>query len=942
MALLTGTRLPGITFLPAPTTVGDELPPLDVAAFVGFAERGPLHLPVAVEDLATYRAIFGGDLALAREAGGRIAYAHLPEAVRSFFANGGRRCIVVRVAGEAATRSRFRLPGVVALDADDGEARGLATVAAAWEGAWSGRLQLASELRITPLPATAFSVTGGLTVRWESNSAPDAVQPGDVLEVVLGDETWLFPVGTVAEASAGSSTRILSAARAWRRVAQLDDSPPPPVTEVALLSVEGSVPLGVTATLEGALDSVEGGLVLRLAGADAAAINRGDVLRVVVDGAAYLFPAETVYSSRVESEGVGTSPPEATVEFHAQAMLALGAMALPTGEPLRRVNRLRFDLHLREGARRHPVVSELGFNDGQPRFWGDAVYTGSSALTRRSGTAMNGAALAEAAAAYRALQAMAPVADGADTRPLSALLAPIASEGDGTSLPTFLPLGMPAIVDERDFAGVDEEDAGSPPTTALGSDDLATYDPALFVDRNLVLAPGASRSLLLEAAFDRVYRQAIRLRGLHSLAFVDEVALIALPDAVHRGWESAPDLSLEGYKPWTMEPFVGADFLLCQGPPTVTQVTPAQGTTAGGAVVTVTGTGFTDSAQTEVRFGGVLAMDVAVVDEQTLTATAPPQLLAGPVTVTVTNWNGSGSLVDGFHYTLAPLAALPLLVEPGDYDEAPLRQVQRAALDFCQARADMVAILALPGHYGTRDSIAWLENLREEMGLSRRPVYSDERRQIIDLSYGAVYHPWLLLSDSTAKEGVRLVPPEGAVCGQIALRERQRGVWVASANQPLQGVLALEPVFSQEEWAELFGLGFNLLRRDSGAFRPLSAHTLSEERNLLQLSVRRLMILLRKVAHRRGMDYVFEDNDESFRAGVKFALEEMLERLYERGAFAGASPAQAFRVSTDTPPVAVDQGQFIAQIQVAPAQPLEFITVLLLAVGQGTLQTVER
>jgi hypothetical protein len=298
--------------------------------------------------------------------------------------------------------------------------------------------------------------------------------------------------------------------------------------------------------------------------------------------------------------------------------------------------------------------------------------------------------------------------------------------------------------------------------------------------------------------------------------------------------------------------------------------------------------------------------------------------------------------VDGFHYTLAPLAALPLLVEPGDYDEAPLRQVQRAALDFCQARADMVAILALPGHYGTRDSIAWLENLREEMGLSRRPVYSDERRQIIDLSYGAVYHPWLLLSDSTAKEGVRLVPPEGAVCGQIALRERQRGVWVASANQPLQGVLALEPVFSQEEWAELFGLGFNLLRRDSGAFRPLSAHTLSEERNLLQLSVRRLMILLRKVAHRRGMDYVFEDNDESFRAGVKFALEEMLERLYERGAFAGASPAQAFRVSTDTPPVAVDQGQFIAQIQVAPAQPLEFITVLLLAVGQGTLQTVER
>ncbi len=65
-------RLPGVYFLPSPRPRGGGLPPLDVAAFVGFAERGPLDWPVAVEDLDTYRAIFGGDLALARESGGRV------------------------------------------------------------------------------------------------------------------------------------------------------------------------------------------------------------------------------------------------------------------------------------------------------------------------------------------------------------------------------------------------------------------------------------------------------------------------------------------------------------------------------------------------------------------------------------------------------------------------------------------------------------------------------------------------------------------------------------------------------------------------------------------------------------------------------------------------------------------------------------------------------
>ena len=69
----------------------------DVAAFVGLAERGPLHTPVRVNSWEQFRAAFG-DFFHA----GYLAYS-----TRAFFENGGRTCYVVRV---AATPSTFADP----------------------------------------------------------------------------------------------------------------------------------------------------------------------------------------------------------------------------------------------------------------------------------------------------------------------------------------------------------------------------------------------------------------------------------------------------------------------------------------------------------------------------------------------------------------------------------------------------------------------------------------------------------------------------------------------------------------------------------------------------------------------------------------------------------------------------------------------------------------
>lgn len=60
----------------------------DVAGFVGVAERGPLHRAVRVRSWDQFRGMFGGQL----------PHAYLGFAMEAFFANGGTRCWVVRVA----------------------------------------------------------------------------------------------------------------------------------------------------------------------------------------------------------------------------------------------------------------------------------------------------------------------------------------------------------------------------------------------------------------------------------------------------------------------------------------------------------------------------------------------------------------------------------------------------------------------------------------------------------------------------------------------------------------------------------------------------------------------------------------------------------------------------------------------------------------------------
>ncbi|HEX3184329.1 MAG TPA: hypothetical protein VHQ94_06020 [Pyrinomonadaceae bacterium] len=895
MVSASNIRLPGVYFLPPPHVAGAGLPPLDVAAFVGFAERGPLDTPVPIRDLETYRAVFGGEFVVAREAGGATINGALPGAVANFFANGGRRCYVVRVCGKQASATRFRMPGIVALNSGGASQSRLVSVSASSAGAWSQQIRIGTRLRTTPLPVSAFSVTSSRELSWSTGSAPEAIQTGDVLRLTFDDESqWLFPVSSVetsVDASPAEAVRLL-ANFTWEAVRPELLSPPPLVTQVQRVTATDVTSLDINGSL--AVGPAEAAIAgereteFVMFGTDAGAISAGDILNLALsDGSECLFA--------VSGTSTNSSSPAARVVTSNTRLLRLDSAALAPSSPasLRRVERLRFDLLLRQGKRRLPTLFELSFNAGpnrwagdnprlarlaelagaQPtRFWGEVALFESSSLAHSSTADPDGNQAARGARFFQLLKTgdrIEEARDGdVDVIALAGVLAPV--EASDT---IYLPLGMQSILTEDDVVGPARDD--------VGSDDLDSFTSDIFVDPFLVPRvdqQSLSGDALIKEAFDRYYVQDKRLRGIHSLMFIDEVALIATPEAVHRGWQpqetQAPVLS----PPITSPPISSPPLLSDQAE-------------------------FHDCEPPAV----------------------PPVLVVEPPKPTE--------------------PTLPIVNDLQDYRLDTLLEIQHAMLTFCQARRDVLCILTLPLHFEKRQCIEWQETFRRRLGLStRRSSFSSESREISDLSYAAVFHPWLLQRDVNAANGLRWVSCDGAACGMIAARERASHVWLAPANVPLQNVLGLTPAFDKDDWAELFDLQFNLVRAEPRDFRVMSAHTLSDEAILLQISVRRLMILLRKVAVERGMDFVFESNHQRFREAVRLMLEEALKFMFDRGAFAGATPEQSYRVVTDksvNTPESVDAGRFIAQIQVAPSQPAEFITVLLTRVGEDLLQAAE-
>jgi uncharacterized protein len=207
-------------------------------------------------------------------------------------------------------------------------------------------------------------------------------------------------------------------------------------------------------------------------------------------------------------------------------------------------------------------------------------------------------------------------------------------------------------------------------------------------------------------------------------------------------------------------------------------------------------------------------------------------------------------------------------------------------------------------------------------------------RARFDSSFAALYHPWLMVEiaavGGSAASDLRATPPSGHVAGVIARTDLAFGVHRAPANYVLDGVKALSQEIDDSQQAILNPLGINCLRVLPGrGIRVFGARTLSSDPEFRYLNVRRLLLMIEEAIEDSHQWAVFEPNNPILRQALSFSLNSFLDGLWRGGALAGNTPAAAYTVQCNdvtTPQALSEAGQVVAEIGVAPVVPFEFIT----------------
>jgi phage tail sheath protein FI len=197
----------------------------------------------------------------------------------------------------------------------------------------------------------------------------------------------------------------------------------------------------------------------------------------------------------------------------------------------------------------------------------------------------------------------------------------------------------------------------------------------------------------------------------------------------------------------------------------------------------------------------------------------------------------------------------------------------------------------------------------------------------------ATFYPWIRILDPSAPDRRSLlVPPSGHVAGILARTSRTGGPSARSGNERIEGAVGVERLLADVDRADLNAHQVCALR----AMPPrgvlvFGARTLSlRDRPDAFLPASRTLAYLRRVLRVVGSTLVFEPNDELLRLRIRLALGSVLYALFRAGAFAGETAAESYAVrcdATTTPPDEAALGRVIALVDVALAEPLEFITI---------------
>ena len=209
----------------------------------------------------------------------------------------------------------------------------------------------------------------------------------------------------------------------------------------------------------------------------------------------------------------------------------------------------------------------------------------------------------------------------------------------------------------------------------------------------------------------------------------------------------------------------------------------------------------------------------------------------------------------------------------------------------------------------------------------------------------ALYFPLLAGADPlTGLQGT--YAPCGAVAGVWASTDSSRGVWKAPAGTSagLPSGTAPAVLMTDDDNGELNPLGVNCLRNFPVIGGVLwGARTMQgadvAESQWKYIPVRRTALYIEESLRRGTQWVVFEPNAGPLWAAIRLNVGAFMAGLYRQGAFAGATPDQAYLVKCDAennPPDQVALGIVNILVGFAPLYPAEFVLISIEQLaGQG-------
>jgi hypothetical protein len=254
-------------------------------------------------------------------------------------------------------------------------------------------------------------------------------------------------------------------------------------------------------------------------------------------------------------------------------------------------------------------------------------------------------------------------------------------------------------------------------------------------------------------------------------------------------------------------------------------------------------------------------------------------------------------------------------------------------LDVCEARADALAIVDLPGEYTPPGEDASLSD-SARIGTVQNTIDLLDNRNINN-SYGCTYYPWVQVTDTVTTGGSLWTPPSVVVLGTLASSQASSELWFAPAGFTRGGltegsaglpVTNVRSRLNSKERDDLYNANINPIAQfPAEGIVIFGQKTLQITQSALdRINVRRLMIYVKREISRISATLLFEQNVNAtwnrFLGQVNPFLGSIQTRL-------GLTDYKVILDQTTTTPDLIDRNILYAKIFLKPARAIEFIAL---------------